>query len=273
MKFLRFFISLFLISLMFYIYKDEILQFDFSKFKFKNLLYLLFLMSLTVLITSSRYFFSFKSVGIFYPFNKTFNLGLSSNLMGQILPGGGMGGDIFKFILFSKLKVDKRLITKSILIDRGVPLFLALMISCLFIFSEDNYIYLLICLFGLLLIFYIFIIKFKLETIYLLISASHSSILILLSSYIFYSILNNFGASITFYNCLIGYCFVFISKIIPSYGGWGVRETVSALSFNLFGIDPSLAIICSIYFGLILALSSLILGIFYIDDIIKIVKK
>ena len=278
MYILRILISVLLVSLIIYFYKDSILAFDYKLIDFEMILFSTILMLVTISIASSRFFFSLKSVNIYYPAIECFKLGLSSNLMSQIMPGGGMGGDLFKFILFSKLKQKKLSVTQSILIDRGLPLVVALLIASLFFLIQNNFNILII--FSYLVIF-VFIVSYFTKKFIgeafsgsnCIISVFHSISILVVTSLIFYLLLNKFGASISYINCFFVYSFISLSKIIPSFGGWGVRESAALYAFNIFNIDPSIIIISSIFFGLVLVFTSLIMGIFYIDNIIKIMKK
>ena len=278
MSVLRILISILLVSLIIYFYKDSILDFDYKLIDFELMFLSTVLMLVTISIASSRFFFSLKSVNIYYPVGKCFKLGLSSNLMSQIMPGGGMGGDLFKFILFSKLKLNKLTVTKSLLIDRGLPLIIAMLIASLFFLIQKSFNELIIFIYLVFFLSAIFYLtkKFVGEVfsgLNCIISIFHSIFILIVSSLIFYFLLNKLGASISFVNCFFAYAFVGLSKIIPSFGGWGVRESAALYAFNIFNIDPSIIIVSSIFFGLVLVFTSLIMGIFYIENIIKIIKK
>ncbi len=272
------FISIFLVFLILYLFKDSILAFDYKLIDIETVILSTFLMTITIAIASSRFFFSLRSVNVYYPITECFKLGLSSNLMSQIMPGGGVGGDVFKFMLFSKLKVNKLTVTKSILIDRGFPLIIALLIISLFFLFQNNLTKLIIFTYIFFFMLTIFFLSKKLigdvfSGFNCIISILHSITIIIVNALIFHFLLNQFGASISFINCFLAYSFIFISKVIPSFGGWGVRESAALYAFNFFSIDPTIIIVTSIFFGLVVVFSSLIMGIFYIDDIIKIVRK
>lgn len=233
----------------------------------------------TLILGAYRWKIICKDLKIQISFKQILSISLFSNFIGQILPGGGLSGEITKVLLSNSKTSSKYEILKSVVCDKLFGLTVAFFF---FIIS-------LICVSYLLFdiinkrIFYFFCFTFIVSIILILIfkkqfvnflkrknynllffkrNCLYNSIIISLLIYflVFFSYLLVCFENISnekLFKIILCFPIIHFLKSFPiSISGWGIREIVTIYLFSNFDIPNEVALSISISLGVIILVSS-----------------
>ena len=240
------------------------------------------LILLTLILASVRWKYICEALNVKMNLTEILHISLFSNFVGQILPGGGISGEITKVFLSFNKKNKKILVFKSVLYDKLFGLFVAfvffLFSTIYFLFKfkgliDERLMLIIPLIFLLCLIILIFYKKFnqKLRTLQKLneiikIPFKISEIVkfLVVSTLIYLLVLT----------CFIILCFQaievdviveiilcfpiihFLKSFPLSVSGWGIREIVTVYLFSYFNLSNEIALSISISLGVIILVAS-----------------
>lgn len=192
---------------------------------------------------------------------KLYFQGITAN---SILPGGIIGGDIWRVLSLSKLGMSKKRGSQSVVIDRAVGLWalstLALLSICiqlslgqLLLAKTPHvlkliYLILLICISLLPVLFWLLKSKW-IRGMFFPMIISASSQLFTISSFL--CCLKALEPDFSIFAVVTVCAAIFLGSIVPaSVGGFGSRELVSIFFLTQLGIQSEVAFLTSVLFGL-----------------------
>ena len=239
----------------------------------------LLLIFLTLILATFRWKIICNILNIEIGFKELLNIALFSNFIGQVLPGGGILGEVSKIFLIKDRNITKVQIIKSVIYDKLFGLFIAF--SC-FVISLIYFSYFILNLFDgitILIILNIFLVltiltyfyysKFKnyflnyvkvwfpIDKKYFLKSMIISIFIYILVfiSFAFLSYPNINGEKL--FIIIICFPIIHFLKSFPiSISGWGIREIAAIYLFSYFEVSKEVALSISISFGVVILISS-----------------
>ncbi len=192
---------------------------------------------------------------------KLYFQGITAN---SILPGGVIGGDIWRVLALSKLGISKQNAAQSVVFDRAIGFWslssIALLSFCIQLLLGQLtlsktpqvliqiYLIFLICICLLPILF--FCIKAKLLRVMLSpVVIGVASQLFTISSFL--CCLKALGADFNIFSVVTFCAGIFLGSVLPaSIGGFGSREMVSIFFLTGLGIQAEIAFLASVLFGL-----------------------
>ena len=237
------------------------------------------LIFLTLILATFRWKIICKTLNIAIGFKELLSIALFSNFIGQVLPGGGILGEVSKIFLIKNKNITKVQIIKSVIYDKLFGLFIAFsffVISLIYfsyfilnLFDQMTILIILSIFFILIILMYFCYLKFKnyflkyvrvwfpIDKKYFLKSMIISILIyvIVFTSFAFLSYPNINGESL--FIILICFPIIHFLKSFPiSISGWGIREIAAIYLFSYFEVSKEVALSISISFGAIILISS-----------------
>lgn len=233
------------------------------------------LIFLTLILATFRWKIICKTLNIAIGFKELLNIALFSNFIGQVLPGGGILGEVSKIFLIKNKNITKVQIIKSVIYDKLFGLFIAFsffVISLIYfsyfilnLFDQMTILIILSIFLILIILMYFCYLKFKkyfrvwfpIDKKYFLKSIIISILIyvIVFISFAFLSYPNINGESL--FIILICFPIIHFLKSFPiSISGWGIREIAAIYLFSYFEVSKEVALSISISFGAIILISS-----------------
>lgn len=233
------------------------------------------LIFLTLILATFRWKIICKTLNIAIGFKELLSIALFSNFIGQVLPGGGILGEVSKIFLIKNKNITKVQIIKSVIYDKLFGLFIAFsffVISLIYfsyfilnLFDQMTILIILSIFLILIILMYFCYLKFKkyfrvwfpIDKKYFLKSIIISILIyvIVFISFAFLSYPNINGESL--FIILICFPIIHFLKSFPiSISGWGIREIAAIYLFSYFEVSKEVALSISISFGAIILISS-----------------
>ena len=233
----------------------------------------------TIILAAFRWKVICKNLQIQIPFKQILSISLFSNFVGQILPGGGLSGEITKVFLSNSKTNTKFEILKSVIYDKLFGLIIAIiffLISVIYISyllqdvidKKIFYFFFFVLLISVILFFNLrekiakFIKRktinlniFKKECFYISLIISLIIYLLVLFSFLLLCF-ENISSEKIFKICLCFPIIHFLKSFPISISGWGIREIITIYLFSYFDIPHEIALSISISLGTVILASS-----------------
>lgn len=216
------------------------------------------LISLTLPVGALRWHMIISYFGVDTCKYKICRIFIRGNFWGQVLPGGGLGGDPIRVLQLNDLIQNKSFAIKSVILDRFSGLIINVLISAViayyfikpivFNFTSDvlNYVDYFLPVLMLILVTYCYW-KFRL----IFITFLYSTLIFISIGMAFYLCTKGLNSEISFWHCVVLFCIANLAKSFPlSVSGWGIREFVSLSLAPLLGLDEGIVVSAAVYYGI-----------------------
>ncbi|MDB4829813.1 flippase-like domain-containing protein [Paracoccaceae bacterium] len=264
MKFIKIAVSCVLL-----IYVFNAVELDWMFILHNNLSYNYFvfsaiLISLTLLVGSLRWQTIISHFGVDTCKYKLCRIFVRGNFWGQVLPGGGLGGDPIRVLQLNYLIQNKSLSIKSVILDRFSGLIINILISSAIayyfikreIFDFKSDVLLFVDYFMPVLMIIIVIYCYWRHRL-ILITSIYSMLIFIAIGMAFYMCAIGLNTEINFWHCAFLFCIANVAKAFPfSVSGWGIREFVSLSLAPLLDLDEGVVLSVSVYYGVTVMLTA-----------------
>ena len=288
--FIKILISVLLLIFCFSLVDYKIVLIKFEEQSPTTFLFASLSMLFAIFISSIRWYLIIISCKIKIKYFEVVNVNFTSYFIAQILPGGGLAGDVAKMIIGFSSKISKSSLLKSIVYDKLLGLLVSLIIFVLSIIFfilhfYSNFItllffkYIYVFLSFFLCMFFLIIFKekilklikklkffdFKISNKYFYHCLALSFIIYLFIMISFFFICKDTLSTIQIYYVMLSYPIIHLIKAFPfAISGWGIREISTIYIFSFFEISKEIALSLSITYGVVILLAAFVGFVFSI---------